>query len=185
MSWIPKDNNIDLRRSKDIDEAEFANQFYKNQWVFDQYQEDRINLFQNVLFPLKLPEGYIIMFGTHNGQVFNTWCDFWGENRCLGFELYNDKRHPQIIVMDVRGLGNWFTTPIALCWNDIGSWKRTPESRRISYEWAKKNIVLDGFYMERGDKIAGWELSNDMLKNGFIIYKRILNDAYIIYQKKE
>lgn len=179
------DRDIDLRRPKGVDEAEFATQFYKEQWVFDQYQEDRINLFQDVLFPLKFPDGYIIMFGTHNCQVFRSWCDKWGEERCLGFELYNDTHHPKVVVMDVRGLGDWCDTPIALCWNDIGSWERTPAARRISYDWIKKNIVKDGYYMERGDDIAGWDLSKDMKSNGFETHQKVLGGAYVIYHKSK
>ena len=179
------DKPIDLRESVNgnEDEADFATKFYKESWVFDQYQEDRINLFRDVLFPLVLPEGYVVMFGTHNGKVFDTWCDQWGKDKCLGFELYNDERRPQVVVMDVRGLGPWCSTPIALCWNDVGSWERTPEARRTSYEWIKSNIVKNGFYMERSDEMAGWNLSDDLIKNEFEIIQEVLGGSYVLYQK--
>ncbi len=174
---------IDLRPTDNQDEAEFANKFYKEGWVFDQYQEDRINLFRAALFPLNLPDGYVVMFGTHNCKVFQSWCDHWGEDRCLGFELYNDENHPRIVVMDVRNLGKWCSTPVALCWNDIGSWERTPEARRRSYDWVKKNVVVGGYYMERSDNIAGWHLSSNMEKNGFEKCHDVLGGAYVIYKK--
>ena len=179
------DKPIDLRAfvNGDEDEADFATKYYKEAWIFDQYQEDRINLFRDVLFPLDLPDGYIVMFGTHNCKVFDTWCDQWGKDRCLGFELYNDEKHPQVIVMDVRGLGLWCSTPIALCWNDVGSWERTPEARRTSYNWIKNNVVKGGFYMERSDEIADWNLSDDMMKSGFGVGEEILGDSYVLYRK--
>ena len=33
---------IDLRPDEDQDEAEFATTYYKDAWMFDQYQDDRI-----------------------------------------------------------------------------------------------------------------------------------------------
>ncbi len=178
-----RDKIIDLRQS-DEDEADFANEFYKKAWVFDQYQEDRISLFRSVLFDLKLPDGYVVMFGTHNCKVFETWCDHWGSDRCLGFELYNEERLKNVVVMDVRGLADWCNTPIALCWNDVGSWERTPEARNSSYAWAKKNIVSGGYYLERGDNMAGWNLYIDMIQNDFVVVDEILDGAYVLYQKK-
>ena len=177
------DKDIDLRPTNGQDEAEFATNYYKDSWIFDQYQEDRISLFKSTLFPLDLPEGHVVMFGTHNGTVFQTWLDYWGINRCIGFELYNDQKIPNVVVMDVRGLGNWCSTPIALCWNDIGSWTRTPVARRTSYLWTKKNTVIGGYCLERGDGVAEWALSEDMKKSGFDISQTLLDGAYVLYKK--
>ena len=177
-----QDKIIDLRQS-DEDEADFAHEYYKKAWVFDQYQDDRISLFRSVLFDLNLPAGYVVMFGTHNCKVFNTWCEQWGKERCLGFELYNEDRLNNVVVMDVRGLGDWCKTPISLCWNDVGSWERTPQARMYSYTWAKNNIVKGGYYLESGNDIAGWDLELDMLDNGFAVDKIILDGAYILYEK--
>lgn len=173
---------LEMKPDETQDEAKFADYFYRQEWVFDQYQQDRIRLFEIHLFDLKLPEGYVVMFGTHNGEVFRTWNQKWGQDRCLGFELYNETDMDNIVSMDVRGLGDWCQTPIALCWNDIGSWDRTPLARRASYEWIKKNIVPGGYYLERGDEIAGWSLANDMLESGFDIVKSILDGAYVLYR---
>lgn len=174
---------LDCKPASDQDEAKFADYFYREEWVFDQYQQDRIRLFEMYLFPLKLPDGYVVMFGTHNGSVFRTWNQNWGTERCLGFELYNETEMDNIVTMDVRGLGNWCSTPIALCWNDIGSWDRTPQARRSSYEWIKKNVVLGGFYLERGDDIAGWSLSYDMERSGYEIVQSMIDGAYVLYRK--
>jgi hypothetical protein len=86
--------------------------------------------------------------------------------------------------MDVRGLGPWCSTPISLCWNDIGSWDRTPAARRKSYDWVKSNVVKSGFYLERGDDVAGWALSQDLGESGFNKIKDLLDGAYVLYQKQ-
>jgi len=177
------DKIVDLRQKDDEDEADYANEFYKKAWVFDQYQDDRISLFRSVLFDLKLQHGYVVMFGTHNCRVFQTWCEHWGYDRCLGFELYNEGQFNNVVVMDVRGLGDWCSTSIALCWNDVGSWTRTPQARMDSYLWIKKNVVSGGYYLERGNDIAEWDLETNMIKDGFTKVQSILDGAYVLYQK--
>lgn len=174
----------DLSKPQGLDEAEFANHFYKRDWVFTEYQFDRVSMFKEKVFNLPVPKtGYILMLGTHNCEVFQTWCDNWGKDRCLGFELYNEAKHPNVVSIDVRGLGDWCTTPIALVWNDIGAWQRTPDARYIAYKWVRKNTVKNGFVIERNNDIAKWNLSEDMKKHGFNKVDELLGGAYILYQK--
>lgn len=176
--------DVDFRKAANLDEAEYANHFYRNGWVHNEYQRDRIVLFEKHVFNLEMPTaGFMTMLGTHNCEVFETWCNKWGADRCLGFELYNEKHFNNIVVMDVRTLGHWFTTPISLAWNDIGSWIRTPEARTQSYEWVKNNVISGGFSIERSDEIAEWKLSEDMTNNDFVEHSELLDGAYVIYQK--
>ena len=53
----------------------------------------------------------------------------------------------------------------------------------VAYEWIKKNILQDGYCIERSNDIAGWNLEEDMLLNGFIIDKKILNGSYLLFKK--
>ena len=123
------------------------------------------------------------MLGTHNGKVFDAWCRHWGYWRCIGYDLINDSGHERVQEIDVRELGAQDGISVALAWNDIGSWRRTPEARSTSYDWLKRQIVPGGYLLERGDAIAGWPLSKDLEIAGFEPVQDIWEEAYYLYKR--
>lgn len=185
MTNAVPDQFPDLRRALDEDEAAFARRFYREVWQHQEYQRARLLLSQEFLFPLNLPAGKVLMLGTHNGHVFDAWCRHWGHWRCVGIDLHNDPEHPNIWELDVRDLGPGHSLPVALAWNDIGSWSRTPEARGHSYRWTRDHVVPGGFYLERGDAVAGWALSEDMAGHGFLSHLDIWDGAYVLYRRRE
>ncbi len=125
------------------------------------------------------------MLGTHNGRVFEAWCDHWGPDRCLGIDLVNTTQHPRIRVTDVRSLETEPEPFAAFVWNDIGSWQRTPQAREAAYLWARDSVVPGGYLLERGDEVAGWPLEDDLARNGFLPVYAIWSGAYVLYRRAD
>ncbi len=177
--------HLDLRPALGDDEASFAARFYREDWQAGAYQTDRLRMSREVLFPLTLPNGHVLMLGTHNTRIFDAWCSHWGYRRCTGFDLINDTGHPRVEEVDVRHLGPGDDMDVALAWNDIGSWKRTPEARRASYDWLKRQILPGGYLLERGDAVAGWPLGKDLKISGSDAVRDIWGGAYRLFRRRD
>src|SRR5882672_1999405 len=71
-------------------------------------------------------EGYIVVLGTNRCVSFDLLCDFFGPDRCIGYDLHNPAGHPRVVIRDCSTLSEDDALPIAFCHNDIGSYPHTP-----------------------------------------------------------
>tara|TARA_S200000501_G_C20781854_1_gene725405 strand:+ start:639 stop:1244 length:606 start_codon:yes stop_codon:yes gene_type:complete len=130
-------------------------------------------IYEKLVFSLTLPEnGKILVLGTHNCVSFDKLCKHFGYDRCIGFDLFNPKNHPCVIIKDCELLDANDDFEIAFCHNDIGSFWKTPELKLHCQKWASKNVVKGGYFLGNNNyNRPRIELEKRMEKFGFRNYQ--------------
>ena len=116
-------------------------------------------------------DGFIVVLGANRCVSFEILCNYFGYDRCIGYDLYNPTRHRRVVIKDVLTLSDVDNIPIAFCHNDIGSFPTTPLEKIAAQEWAAKNVVSGGYFLGRNNKNAAkYEVEEFMTLQGFKNY---------------
>lgn len=136
--------------------------YTKNYWGYQLY-EQLITKISDIP-----PEGYIVVLGTRNCESFNLLCDYFGHDRCVGYDLSNPKNHSRVTVKNVLELGESDNIPISFVHNDIGSFVLTPLAKLHAQQWAAKNVLPGGYFLGRNNlNSAKYPLEELMSRYGF------------------
>lgn len=123
-------------------------------------------------------EGLIVELGSYQGRSLEVLNHLFGAHRVRGCDVYAYTKNPQVIVGDVRSPETLAQlSKAALVWNDVSNWKNSPRSKLAAFEWAKKNLVSGGIYIDDAMK----NLPLDLDLSGF---KLIYSKGYITAFKK-
>ena len=125
-------------------------------------------IYQNLVLKIKNipPEGYIVVLGSNKCVSFNLLCEHFGEERCIGYDIYNPVGHPRVKVMDCSKLSTKDDIPISFVHNDVGSFPLTPKLKLHAQRWALRNLIEDGFFLSRNNlNSAKFDLESMMVKN--------------------
>ena len=108
-------------------------------------------IFENIVLRLTdIPsEGFIVVLGTNNCVSFNLLCDYFGKERCLGFDIANPTNHSQVQVKNILEVTK--DIPISFVHNDIGNYSLTPTAKFYAQQWAAKNVVHGGYVLGRNN----------------------------------
>lgn len=146
-------------------------QNYLTNWLDEQtWHEMTDSFFENVLYKLNLPEGWLVEIGTYKNYSFEKLYTKYGAHRCLGFEAFPYKQHPGVIIKDIRTIKSDYDRPIAFGWNNASNWEGSPRSKLAALQYLTKNIVKDGYLLE--DSLP--DLPHDI----------ILRDFKVVWQNK-
>ena len=140
----------------------------------DNFGEDYYanTIFKELVSKLKLPEGKIVVLGANRGVSLNTLIEVFGEDRVVGYDLYNPTNHPNIITKDVMALSKDDDMPIAFVHNDVGSYPTTPIEKQFAQIWAAKNVVVGGFFLGRNNLNVAKASNEELLESyGFKNYQ--------------
>ena len=142
----PKFNNLDQFKEK-----YYVNDFYKS-----------------IVFNLNIPRGGVVVMGTNRGVAFKLLCERYGEDRCVGYDLFNPSKHPKIITRDCMSLSDKDDYPIAFAHNDIGNFSDTPELKTHAQKWLASNIVKGGYILCNNNRNeANFKIEEYMESMGF------------------
>ena len=149
--------------------------FWYNNAEFDEHDQFGPNyyvneFYKNIVFNLQIPdEGYIVVAGTNRCVSFNLLCEKYGNERCIGFDLYNPANHNRVITKDCLTLSVQDDIPIAFAHNDVGSLSHTPDVKIHTHKWLSRNIV-DGGYLLGNNNLnrAKFKFEEYMAENGFL-----------------
>lgn len=126
-------------------------------------------LFDNIITKIKdMPEGKIVVMGTHNCVSFDLLCRYFGYDRCVGYDIDNPTNHPNVIVKNVMELTEADAFPIAFVHNDIGNFQLTPQAKLHAQIWAANCVVTGGYFLGRTNvNYANYDLERIMSDLGF------------------
>lgn len=127
-------------------------------------------IFKNLIIKLNdIPkEGKIVVMGTNKCVSFDLLCQFFGYERCIGFDIANPTGHPNVIIQDCSNTSLLPNIDIAFVHNDIGSFPLTPKLKYEVQLWAAKNVVEGGYFLSRNNlNSAKYKLENIMTEHGF------------------
>jgi len=114
-----------------------------------------------------IPNGYIVVMGTHNCVSFDLLCSVFGYDRCIGFDIANPTNHPCVRVGNIMSVND--NIPIAFVHNDIGNFSFTPYAKLYAQQWAAKNVVPGGYFLGRNNlNSAKLPLETLMERYGFL-----------------
>jgi|TARA_R110000824_G_scaffold25485_1_gene88790 hypothetical protein len=120
----------------------------------DNYGENyyAYQIYEKMILNLDIPEeGYIVLMGTNRCVSFDLLCNYFGNDRCIGFDIHNPENHPRVVVKDCMTLSEVDDLPIAFCHNDLGSFPTTPELKIYGQKWAARNIIKGGYFLGRNN----------------------------------
>ena len=99
---------------------------------------------------LKLPNiGKICMLGTHNCYSFGLLEEFYGKERCLGFDLKNPTNRTNIIEGSIVDLNKDDIPPLSFCWNDLGNYSRNPYEKMFGQIVFANKVLKEGVFIGR------------------------------------
>lgn len=105
---------------------------------------------QNKL-PQQVPaNGKIVELGVFKGESSAVLKSVFGTDRYMGVDLNPYAQIEGVIQADVRELADLGGEKAALVWNDVSTWKGSPRSRLAGLNWAKRNLVKGGVYIDEG-----------------------------------
>ena len=79
--------------------------------------------YDNIVKNLPIPEeGKILIMGTHNCHSFDKLCKHFGYDRCIGYDLHNPTKHPNVFIKNCMELSDNDKIDIAFCHNDLGNY---------------------------------------------------------------
>jgi hypothetical protein len=138
-------------------------------------------LFDHIITKIKdIPNGKIVVMGTHNCVSFDLLCRHFGYDRCVGYDIDNPTNHPNVIVKNVMDLSEVDMLPIAFVHNDIGNFQLTPKAKMYAQFWAAKCVVPGGYFLGRTNiNHANYDLESSMNFLGFENYNLSIASAFI------
>ncbi len=101
-----------------------------------------------ILKMYNVPEGDIIQAGTWNGIVYDEFKKIFGTDRCKGFDIVKYINDNSIIYGDFRKTSLDYNGKCALFYNGLGAWDKNKNSKEAGLEFAKKNLVPGGLYLD-------------------------------------
>lgn len=106
-------------------------------------------IFERLVPSLGVPaHGVIMEMGVYKGDSFALLTNLFGADRVRGIELVKYIDEPRILNIDVRSLTSEHDMPLAIAWNDVSNWKGSPRSKMAALNYARKNLVLGGLYID-------------------------------------
>lgn len=103
----------------------------------------------SVLPKLGVPRhGSILEIGVYKGDSFHLLSQTFGSERVRGIDLCRYIEDPRILNSDVRALKPEHDMPLAVAWNDVSTWKGSPRSKMAAFEYARRNLVVSGLYID-------------------------------------
>ncbi len=155
-------------------------EFYRPDFWFDNPEHDDCanfgpDYFANHLYSSLVTQlddvpadGYVVLLGSNRCIAFELLCDFFGAERCVGYDLHNPSGHPRVITKDCSALTGADDLPIAFCHNDIGSYPTTPLLKAHCQRWAARNVLNGGYLLSRNNRSrAGFDVEAVMSALGF------------------
>ena len=138
----------------------------------DNYSRDyyACKIYEDVVFKISdIPKhGFILLMGTNNCVGFDMLCEFFGRDRCIGFDIANPKNHDRVRIKNSLDLSPDDNFEIAFVHNDIGSFPTTPVAKWAGQDWAAKNVVQGGYFLGRNNfNAAKYPLEQHLERLGF------------------
>lgn len=106
---------------------------------------------EDMLATLTVPEtGKICEAGTWKGDVYNKLKTAFGAGRCIGFDChdYLDTPDASVTIGDFRAIHSEHNQDIALFWNGLGGWDTNTSSKQTGLDYAYRNLVSGGYYID-------------------------------------
>ena len=171
-------NNIDLidqcSRYMDLLVNNEEGKTYFDQWAM--WIGQNLNI---ILSNYVIPNGKIIQAGTWNGNVYFELQKIFKKERCIGFDIEKYINDDSIIYGDFRKIHKQYPYTCALFYNGLGSWEYNKKSKSAGLEYAIKNLVPGGLYLDviHGNK----SILTDIPQLEFC---QIYDDILLILRKK-
>lgn len=119
--------------------------------VFNYGPNYYINIILNkIMSKFQLPShGKICMLGTHNCYSFSLLEEFYGKERCIGYDLYNPTKRINIVEGSITNLNPSDVPQLAFCWNDLGNYSRNPYQKMYAQILFANKIINNGIFIGR------------------------------------
>jgi hypothetical protein len=126
------------------------NEFYegcRETWSEHDYEYHSYMIIKHILSELPVPKtGKLIQLGTSMGISIEFLCNKYGEDRVVGYDLFNPLKHPNIVIRDLEE--NFLEDfEISYCDIDVGMIDNKYDLRKKYLNWAKRNLVLGGYIL--------------------------------------
>lgn len=128
--------------------------------------------------PYKVPSyGKIVELGVFKGESSQVLKTIFGSERYMGVDLHPYAEIEGVVRADIRELGDLRGERAAFVWNDVSTWKGSPRSRLAALNWAKRNLMSGGVYIDEG---VG-SIPSDVNYDGFRVVHKGQN--FTVFQK--
>ena len=119
--------------------------------VFSYGPKYYVGLVLNKIMPvLEIPpKEKVCMIGTHNCYSFGLLEKFYGQSRCIGFDLKNPTKRENITEGSIVDVDRNLIPLLSLCWNDLGNYSRTPYEKMFSQIVFANKVVKGGVFIGR------------------------------------
>jgi len=103
---------------------------------------------ETTLSTYTIPTGKVVQAGTWNGDMYFVLQKIFGKDCCIGFDIEQYINDSSIIYGDFRKIYNDHPISCCLFYNGLGSWKCNKTSKQAGLDYAIKNLVSGGLYLD-------------------------------------
>lgn len=118
----------------------------KSIWSEYGYSYHSYTITKYIVKDLQIPNGNIVQFGTGLGITVELLCNIFGNDRVIGYDIFNPLKHPNIVFFDA-GKMSLDINNIAYCDIDIGSISTHYNERKNLIDYVSKNIIQGGYIL--------------------------------------
>ena len=101
-----------------------------------------------MLLEYNIPSGKVVQAGTWNGDMYFVLQEIFGKETCIGFDIEKYINDTSIIYGDFRKIYKDYPIPCCIFYNGLGSWKCNKTSKQAGLDYAIKNLVSGGLYLD-------------------------------------
>ena len=116
-------------------------------WSYFGYQYHSYLIVKHILPLMDVPkEGKVVQIGTALGTTVEYLCYLFGEDRVIGYDLFNPLNHPNIHFLDTM---NEVPSEMKMAYLeiDVGSMSDKRENRKQLLSWSMNNMVEGGLIL--------------------------------------
>jgi hypothetical protein len=142
---LDKTNNVDFvdQNSRYMDLLYEDNPVIFNNWAI--WINEKL---KDVLSEYNIPSGNVVQAGTWNGDMYFVLQEIFGKETCIGFDIEKYLDDTSIIYGDFRKIYKDHSVPCCLFYNGLGSWKYNRTSKQAGLDYAIKNLIPGGLYLD-------------------------------------
>ena len=116
-------------------------------WSYFGYQYHSYTITKHIISKLPIPrDGKLIQLGSALGVVVEFLCNKYGDDRVVGYDLFNPLGHPNIKFLDME-TDIPPSDKIAYLEIDVGSMSHFRDQRKKLLEWSFGNMVNGGYVL--------------------------------------
>lgn len=146
LSWNKKLDVVDEMK-------DYMNELMQNEEsdrLFNSYLGWLQTNLKNILSTIEYPNGMFVYAGAWNKDFVDVFVNSVKHNNFVAFDIFQYYKNDYTKIIDIREISpdHEYNFACSVFYNGLGSWIHNKGSKIAGYEYAKRNLVKGGLYID-------------------------------------